>query len=154
MVKNLVLCCVAGAMLGGCAIEGVGYDGRVNAYHNAAVDAREFVALNRGTRDSTWYAGWCAAIEPRFRRMGDTHARIKRYCGAMQSQPESAEAIRQELASVLNHGSAAAAADRSAALGTLSETLRQAQAQQGQQTAKPVRCTSQRTGSQIDTECH
>ena len=31
----------------------------------------EFAALNRGARDSTWYVGWRAAIEPHFRRMSD-----------------------------------------------------------------------------------
>lgn len=147
-MKDLILCCAAVAMVGGCAIEGVGHDGRLSAFHNASVEAHEFMALNRGARDSAWYAGWCAAIEPRFRRMSDTYARVRRYCDAMQAQPESAESIRQELAAMLNHESAATAGGRSAVLGALSETL-----QQARQTAKPVHCTSQRTGDQVDTEC-
>jgi hypothetical protein len=41
------------------AIEGVGFDGRVNAYRNAADDGCELDALNRGARDSLRHAGWC-----------------------------------------------------------------------------------------------
>lgn len=152
-IKKIVLCGVAGAMLNGCAIEGVGYDGRVDAYRNGAVAANEFAALNRGTRDSAWYSGWCASIEPHLRRMSDIHARVERYCGAMQSQPENAEAIRQDLAALLNQGNATAADKRRAVLGALSETLQQAQTQREQQAAKSVHCTSQRTGNQIDTDC-
>jgi hypothetical protein len=153
VLKKLVLCGVAGAILNGCAIEGVGYDGRVDAFHNAAVDAREFTALNRGTRDAAWYAGWCAAIEPHLRRMSDIHVRVERYCAAMQSQPENAEAIRKDLATIINQGNATAVESRRAVLGALSESFQQAQAQREQQAAKSLYCTSQRNGNQIDTDC-
>ncbi|MCG5078045.1 hypothetical protein [Paraburkholderia tagetis] len=157
------------AMLTACAIEGVGFDGRVNAYRNAATDGREFAALNRGARDAAWYAGWCAAIEPHFQRMSDVNARVKRYCAAMQTQQEAAEAIRQDLISTLLEGGKAADANRSAALGALaiSAQMQQAQAAQAQQAqaaalmsrplvtapATAIHCTSQRLGYQVQTDC-
>lgn len=162
LVPGLVLC----SMISACAIEGIGFDGRVNAYRNAAADGREYAALNRSSRNSAWYAGWCAAIEPHFRRMNDVHGRVERYCSAMQLQPDNAETIRQDLIATLIDGGKAATDNRSAALGALavSAQMQQAQAMQAQAAAASARpavpstspamhCLSQRLGNQTYTDC-
>lgn len=157
-------------LLTACAIEGVGFDGRVNAFRNAAADGREFAALNRGTRDAAWYAGWCGAIEPHFQRMSEQHARVERYCAAMQVHPNDAEAIRQELVSDLATGNTNAVDNRDEVLRGLgiSAQMQQAQAQQAQaqaqaaaasrpviiQPATSTHCVSTRIGNQVSTNCN
>lgn len=156
-MKRTVPVMLLSGLLAACAIEGVGFDGRVDAYRNAAADAREFAALNRGTRDPAWYAGWCAAIEPHFRRMSEQHARVERYCAAMQAQPNNAEPIRQELANDLTSSGANVIDRRDEVLRGLgiAAQMQQAQAANRAATAKPyVHCTSTQLGNQVDTNCN
>jgi hypothetical protein len=82
-------------VLSGCAIEGVGFDGRVNAYRAAEQDSREYVALHMGKRDPAWYSEWCDVVRPHFQRMAEESSRVDRYCAAMQAQPENAQKIGQ-----------------------------------------------------------
>ncbi|KAK48363.1 hypothetical protein BG58_32990 [Caballeronia jiangsuensis] len=173
MKKSIIGLTLLPVLLAACAIEGVGFDGRVNAYRNAAADGREFAALNRGTRDAAWYAGWCGAIEPHFRRMSEQHARVDRYCAAMQAQPKEAEAIRSDLVADLSSGNSHAVDNRDEVLRGLgiSAQLQQAQAQQLQAQAMQVQaanasrpifvqpntavhCTSTRFGNQVNTNCN
>ncbi|MDR5755296.1 MULTISPECIES: hypothetical protein [unclassified Caballeronia] len=160
-------------LLAACAIEGVGFDGRVNAYRNAAADGREFAALNRGAHDAAWFVGWCGAIEPHFRRMSEQHARVERYCAAMQANPNDAEPIRSDLIAYLSSGNSYAIDHRDEVLRGLgiSAQLQQAQAEQLQAQAmqaqalsasRPivvqpntaVHCTSTRFGNQVNTSCN
>ena len=162
---RLVAIITMSVTLAACAIEGVGFDGRVNAYRNAAADGREFAALNRGAKDAGWYAGWCAAIKPHFERMSDVRGRVDRYCAAMEAQPDHAEEIRQDLIASLVDGGRAAQESRSTALGALaiSAQMQQAQAMQAQAAAaqRPivvapspaVRCNSYRYGNATTTDC-
>lgn len=94
-MKKAMMIALLPAVLAGCAIEGVGWQGHVDAYNNAAAAGGEYVALNRNARDASWYAGWCAAIEPHFKLMSDVHDRVERYCAAMQTQPQNAPAIQR-----------------------------------------------------------
>jgi hypothetical protein len=144
-------------VLAGCAIEGVGWQGHVDAYNNAAAAGREYASLNRGARDSAWYAGWCAAIEPHFARMSDVHGRVERYCQAMQAQPESAEAIRADLVATLNAGGSSATSERNSAYTAVGAAVQTQQAEQQQQQrmqqAKQFHCTTQQFGTQTTTDC-
>lgn len=157
MMTRTVSAILLSGLLAACAIEGVGFDGRVDAYRNAAADAREFAALNRGTRNAGWYQGWCAAIEPHFRRMSEQHARVERYCAAMQAQPDNAEPIRQELANDLASSGTNALDRRDQVLRglSISAQVQQAQAASRASSAKPyVHCTSTQFGNQVDTNCN
>ena len=138
-----VICIVS---LAGCAIEGVGWQGHVDAYNNAAAAGSEYAALNRGTRDSAWYAGWCGAIEPHFARMSDVHDRIDHYCQAMQRQPDDATAIQADLVSTLIAGGTSANDSRNSAYAAFGASM---QAQQ----AKQVHCTSIQYGTTTNTDC-
>jgi hypothetical protein len=136
-------------VLAGCAIEGVGFDGRVNAYNAAAQDSREYTALHTGQRDAEWYQGWCNAVAPHFVRMEDTHARVVRYCDAMQSQPQNAERIWNDLRGELTSASQEAVARRNGIAGAFA-------AQQRAQTAiraRSVDCTSTAIGNTFNTHC-
>jgi hypothetical protein len=134
------------SLLAGCAIEGVGWQGHVDAYNNAAADGREYVSLHRETRDATWYAGWCSAIRPHFARMGDVRDRVDHYCAAMQAQPESAGAIWMDLVTTLDAGTSSATASRDSAYTAVGAS---AQLQQ----AKQVHCTTTQFGNATNTDC-
>lgn len=139
--------------MSGCAIEGVGFDGRVNAYNAAAQDSREYVALHIGMRGPAWYQGWCDAVAPHFARMDDTHARVLRYCEAMQKQPDNAETIWDNLRQDLTAASQDAAARRNSIVGAF---VAQQQAQAAARAAtvtRPVDCTSTTLGNTVNTRC-
>jgi hypothetical protein len=148
-------------ILAGCAIEGVGWQGHVDAYNNAAAAGGEYVALNRGTRDAGWYAGWCATIEPHFKLMSDVHDRVERYCAAMQAQPQNAEAIQRDLATMLTEGSVSATGSRNAAYSAFGASNAIPRAPTGtaqtqyvpMQTKSPVHCTSTTLGNFVNTDC-
>ena len=144
-LSNIGCCCLL-SLLAGCAIEGVGWQGHVDAYNNAAADGLEYASLHRETKDATWYAGWCSAIRPHFARMGDVRDRVDHYCAAMQAQPESAEAIRMDLVGTLNAGTSSATASRDSAYSAFGAS---AQLQQ----AKQVHCTTTQFGNATSTDC-
>lgn len=143
--SNIAYGCLL-SLLAGCAIEGVGWQGHVDAYNNAAADAREYASLHREAKDAKWYAGWCSAIRPHFARMGDVLDRVDRYCTAMQAQPENAEAIRLDLIATLNSGSSSATTSRDSAYSAFGAS---AQLQQ----SKQVHCTTTQFGNSTNTDC-
>jgi len=134
------------ATLSGCAIEGVGWQRRVDAYNNAAEAGREFADLNRGDRNAEWYAGWCAAIEPHFKLMGTVHERVDKYCAEMQRQPENAAAIQQSLVVTLNASRSSATDSRNAAYAAFGDSP---QVQQ----PKQIHCTTVQYGYATNTDC-
>ena len=136
------------SILAGCAIEGIGFDGRRDAYRNADRAGRDFVVLHSGARDPAWYAGWCNAVLPHFERMSDAKDRVIKYCGAMQAQPENAAAIQAALADDLSKSwvISDAQAQRNAVLGA---ALIQQQAKPA-----PVNCTSNVVGNTVNTNCY
>jgi hypothetical protein len=149
-------------ILSGCAIEGIGFDGRVNAYNNAAQDSREYVALHMSARDAAWYQGWCGVIEPHFRRMGDEDARVQRYCAAMQEQPQNAESIRESLVQDLSASGNNAVSRRNSVVSALGVQIQQRQAQAAARAAAPVyvmptrpivNCTTTSFGNTANTRC-
>jgi HJR/Mrr/RecB family endonuclease len=95
--------------------------------------------------------------------MGDVHARVERYCAAMQSQPQEAESIRQDLIATLNDGKAVTVDNRNAALNALAVSAQMQQAQAAMAAAtrptvvvpsnSTVHCTSQRSFNQVYTDC-
>lgn len=155
------------AALSGCAIEGVGFDGRVNAYRAASQDSREYLALHTGQRDSAWYAGWCDVLRPHFQRMSDEAARVNRYCAAMQAQPDNAAKIAHALGQELEQSGNGAVANRNSALQSVAVMNQQQheermitlqQQQQFPRIATPtvtptVNCTSYTVGAQTHTNC-
>jgi len=148
-MRRVMLAALACA-LSGCAIEGIGFDGRVDAYQNAARDGNEFVALHPGTRDTLWYEGWCAAELPHFKRMDDQYARMTRYCEAMKAQPEHAADIRASLIKDLDSGGVQADQRRNGALAALSAMAAAAPPPK----PAPVTCTSTTLGTSATTTCY
>lgn len=136
------------SMLAGCAIEGIGFDGRRDAYRNADRAGRDFEVLHSGARDAEWYAGWCNVVLPHFDRMSDAKDRVIQYCGAMQAQPENAASIQKSLADDLSKSwvISDAQAQRNAMLGV---ALIQQQAKPA-----PVNCTSNKFGNTVNTSCY
>ncbi|WP_024906182.1 hypothetical protein [Robbsia andropogonis] len=134
----------------GCAIEGVGFDGRVNAYENAVRDGNEYVGLHPGTRDTAWYDGWCAAELPHFQRMSDQYARMTRYCDAMKAQPEHAAEIRTSLINDLQNANAQAHQRRDSVLAAVGAMA----AAQPAPRPGPVTCTSTSIGTSTTTSCY
>jgi hypothetical protein len=149
MNQALMLAALACA-LSGCAVEGIGFDGRVDAYHNAARDGNEFVALHPGIRETVWYEGWCAAELPHFKRMDDQYARVTRYCDAMKAQPEHAAEIRKSLIDDMQSGSVQANQRRNGALAVLGAIA----ATQAAPKPAPVTCTSTAFGTSATTTCY
>lgn len=149
MKTILLVAAIAGA-LSGCAIEGIGFDGRLDAYNNAARDGNEFVALHPGTRDAKWYEGMCAAELPHFKRMDDEYARVTRYCDAMQAQPEHAADILASLSKELDRGGAQAAQRRNGALAALSAMSAATPAPK----PAPVTCNTTSFGISASTTCY
>jgi hypothetical protein len=143
---NGVAAAIMTIALSSCAVEGVGWQGRVDAYNNAAEAGREFADLNRGERDAAWYAGWCSAIEPHFKLMSTVHERVDKYCTQMQRQPENAAAIQQSLVATLNASKSSATDSRNAAYAAFGAS---AQAQQ----PKQVHCTAVQYGNATSTDC-
>ncbi len=159
---KIIACCALVLSLSACAIEGIGFDGRVNAYQGAESDSREYTALHIGQRDAAWYAGWCDTLRPHFQRMSDELARVNRYCSAMQAQPENAQKIGQALTDELTRGRDGVQANRSAVLGGLAAYSQAQQAarpaQQVQYISTPsvsptVNCSSYTLGNQVNTTC-
>jgi hypothetical protein len=158
----IVLALIGG--LAGCAIEGIGFDGRVNAYRAASQDSREYIALHAGQRDSAWYAGWCDVLRPHFQRMTDEAGRVNRYCAAMQAQPDNAPQIAHALGQELEQSANGAQANRTSALNAVAVMSQQQHEERmitQQQvplittpTVTPaVNCTSYAVGNQVHTNC-
>ncbi|MGF6782547.1 hypothetical protein [Paraburkholderia sp. GAS334] len=124
-VANIAAALLLLVAVSGCAIEGDGFDGRVKAYNAAALDSREYVALHMGQRDPAWYQGWCGVVAPHFISMDDVHARVLRYCTAMQAQPENAESIWNNLRQELTAASGDAVARRNSIAGAFAAQQRE-----------------------------
>ena len=157
--------------LAGCAIEGIGFDGRVNAYRAASQDSREYIALHTDQRDSAWYAGWCDVLRPHFQRMTDEAGRVNRYCAAMQAQPSNAPQIAHALSQELGQSANGAQANRNLALNAVAVMSQQQHEEriitlQKQQQVPPIaaptvmptvtpamNCTSYAVGNQVKTNC-
>ncbi|WGS53604.1 hypothetical protein LFL96_21335 [Paraburkholderia sp. D15] len=136
------------SVLAGCAVEGIGFDGRRDALMNADRAGRDYEVLHSGARDSAWYAGWCNVVLPHFDRMNDAKDRVIRYCGAMQAQPENAAMIQKTLADDLSKSwvISDAQAQRNAMLGA---AMIQRQAKPA-----PLNCTSNAVGNTVNTSCY
>ncbi|MGF6771002.1 hypothetical protein P3T18_003481 [Paraburkholderia sp. GAS199] len=144
-MKSILLAVGACLALGACAIEGIGMDGRMNAYQNAARDGNDYVVLHQGARDGAWYADWCNAVLPHFERMSEEKNRIIRYCGAMQQQPENAASIQTALSNDLDDTARRAATNRNAALGALAASM--------SQRPPAINCVATKYGNTVDTHC-
>lgn len=155
-MKTIAGLLLAVPVLSGCAIEGIGTDGRTLAYQNAASESREYVALNRGQRDARWYAAWCDKIRPHFAHMSEQDAKLDRYCSAMQQQPEHAAEIQRALVEDLSASGEVAQQRSSQALNALAlySVMQSAQPRAATPAVTaPVTCTSQAIGSQTYTNC-
>jgi hypothetical protein len=162
---KVIVACTLVITLSGCAIEGIGFDGRVNAYKAASSDSNEYIVLHSGIRDAGWYEGWCDVLRPHFQRMTDEEARVNRYCAAMLAQPENAPKIAHALAGELSDSANGAQASGNNAVAGMIAVTQAQQAQRQVQQAQPipliatpavsptVNCRSYAVGNQVNTTC-